>query len=150
MIATENIINYILENKFLLFVPMLFAILLGWTLRRIWKNFLFFLRKINGIRGESKAKGLFKKFGYKILDELISLKGILFTDGVPVEYIVRPDYLVEKNNNKYIAEVKTGNYGKIENRYTRRQLLEYCKLSLQNTVLLVDIENKCIKKIRFE
>ena len=146
----QNIPNYFTENEMLILVLILIAISLGWILRKAWKRFLFLLRKWRGIRGESKAKNLFKQYGYSILKEQVSIKGKFFEDGVPIKYIVRPDYLVEKNSNKYIAEVKTGDSSKLENRYTRRQLLEYSMLSLQDTVLLVDIENKCIKKIRFK
>ena len=66
-----------------------------------------------------------------------------------VEYLVKPDFLVEKNGEKFIAEVKTGASALIQNRSTRRQILEYSHLNQNKTVLLIDIENKKIKKIDF-
>ena len=98
----QNIPNYFTENEILIVVLILIAISLGWILRKTWKRFLFLLRKWRGIRGESKAKNLFKQYGYSILKEQVSIKGKFFEDGVPIKYIVRPDYLVEKNSNKYI------------------------------------------------
>ena len=50
---------------------------------------------------------------------------------------------------KYIAEVKTGASALIQNRNTRRQILEYSHLNQNKTVLLIDIESRKIKKIDF-
>ena len=77
------------------------------------------------------------------------MQGILYEDNKKVSFEVRPYYLVEKNNIIYIAEVKTGLSALIGERNTRRQLLEYSKLSNSNKVLLVDLTRKKIKIIKF-
>ena len=79
----------------------------------------------------------------------IPFPGFLFENNNKIEYLVKPDFLVEKDGEKYIAEVKTGASALIQNRNTRRQILEYSHLNQNKTVLLIDIESKKIKKIDF-
>ena len=82
--------------------------------------------------------GKFLLFG-DALEKRLLLKG----------FLVKPDFIVEKNGEKFIAEVKTGAVALIQNRNTRRQILEYSHLNQNKTVILVDIENRKIKKIDF-
>tara|TARA_A100001015_G_scaffold298456_1_gene381220 strand:+ start:91 stop:324 length:234 start_codon:yes stop_codon:yes gene_type:complete len=77
------------------------------------------------------------------------MQGFLYEDKKKVFFEVRPDYLVEKNDITYIAEVKTGLSALIGERNTRRQLLEYSKLFNSNKVLLVDLTLNKIKIIEF-
>ena len=77
------------------------------------------------------------------------MQGFLYEDKKKVFFEVRPDYLVEKNDITYIAEVKTGLSALIGERNTRRQLLEYSKLFNSNKVLLVDLTRNKIKTIEF-
>ena len=139
----------LLNNEWLLVVFVLLILCLGWRIRRAWKNFLFYLLKRKGRKGEGIAVKLLNKEGYEIIEEQVSFSGFLFEDNQKVEYLVKPDFLVKKNGEKFIAEVKTGASALIQNRNTRRQILEYSHLSQNKTVLLVDIENKKIKKIDF-
>ena len=139
----------LLNNEWLLLVFVLFILYLGWRIRRAWKNFLFYLIKRKGRKGEGIAINLLKKEGYEIIDEQVSFPGFLFENNKKVEYFVKPDFLVEKNGEKFIAEVKTGASALIQNRNTRRQILEYSHLNQNKTVLLIDIESRKIKKIDF-
>ena len=77
------------------------------------------------------------------------MQGFLYENKKKVFFEVRPDYLVEKNDITYIAEVKTGLSALIGERNTRRQLLEYSKLFNSNKVLLVDLTRNKIKTIEF-
>ena len=138
-----------LNNEWLLLVFLLLILYLGWRIRKAWKNFLFYLIKRKGRKGEGIAVKLLNKAGYEILDEQVSFPGFLFENNNKVEYLVKPDFLVEKDGEKYIAEVKTGASALIQNRNTRRQILEYSHLNQNKTVLLIDIESKKIKKIDF-
>ena len=138
-----------LQNKWLLLVFAIILLYLGWRIRKAWKNFLFFLLKRRGKRGESVALHILKNEGYTILEEQLILSGKLLENSEEVYYIVKPDFQVEKNGVKFLAEVKTGNSGSIQNKDTRRQLLEYSFLIKNHRVLLVDIETKRIKKIQF-
>ena len=142
-------IERFLNNEWLLLLFVLLILYLGWKIRSVWKNFLFYLIKRKGRKGEGIAVILLNKEGYKILDEQVSFPGLLFENNKKVKYFVKPDFLVEKNGEKFIAEVKTGASALIQNRSTRRQILEYSHLNQNKTVLLIDIENKKIKKINF-
>ncbi len=138
-----------LFDQIILIILIITLLYLGWKIRRAYKNFLFFLLKRKGKKGEKNAKKLLKNSGYKILSTQHKMQGILYEDNKKVSFEVRPDYLVEKNNIIYIAEVKTGFSALIGERNTRRQLLEYSKLSNSNKVLLVDLTRKKIKIINF-
>jgi len=58
----------LLNNEWLLLVFVLFILYLGWRIRRAWKNFLFYLIKRKGRKGEGIAINLLKKEGYEIID----------------------------------------------------------------------------------
>ena len=139
----------LLNNEWLLIIFIVLILYLGWRIRKAWKNFLFYLIKRKGRKGEGIAVKLLNKAGYEIIDEQVSFPGFLFENNNKVEYLVKPDFLVEKDGEKYIAEVKTGASALIQNRSTRRQILEYSRLNQNKTVLLIDIESRKIKKIDF-
>ena len=107
------------------------------------------LRK-RGKKGEINSIKLLKKKGYKVLDEQIKLNGYFFIDDDLKQFELRPDFLVEKDGVRYIAEVKTGDVANPVNRNTRRQLHEYSYYSGHDVVLLVDPIKKTIKKINFQ
>ena len=139
----------LLNNEWLLIIFVILILYLGWRIRKAWKNFLFYLIKRKGRKGEGIAVKLLNKAGYEIIDEQVSFSGFLFENNNKVEYLVKPDFLVEKDGEKYIAEVKTGASALIQNRNTRRQILEYSHLNQNKTVLLINIESIKIKKIDF-
>ena len=144
----------IIDNNSLLLVLIIFVVLffiwLGWKIRIWWKNFLFMLLRKRGQKGEKVSIYLLEKNGYKILDEQIKLNGYFFIDDDLKQFELRPDFLVEKDDVRYIAEVKTGEVANPTNRNTRRQLHEYSYYSGHDVVLLVDPIKKSIKKLSFQ
>lgn len=138
-----------LLHQILIILILVFLLYLGWKIRRTYKNFLFFLLKRKGKKGEKNARKLLKNNGYKIISAQHKMQGFLYENKKKVFFEVRPDYLVEKNDITYIAEVKTGLSALIGERNTRRQLLEYSKLFNSNKVLLVDLTRNKIKTIEF-
>ena len=138
-----------LFDQIIIIILIITLLYLGWKIRRAYKNFLFFLLKRKGKKAEKKAKKLLKNNGYIIVSSQHKMQGFLYENNKKVSFEVRPDYLVEKNNIIYIAEVKTGLSALIGERSTRRQLLEYSKLSDSNKVLLVDLTRNKIKIIKF-
>ena len=145
-------INLDITNPFdqiIILIVIIVLLYLGWKIRRTYKNFLFFLLKKKGKRGEKNAKKLLKKNGYKVVSSQHKMQGLIYENNKKIYFEVRPDYLVEKNNITYIAEVKTGLSALIGERNTRRQLLEYSKLFNTNKVLLVDLTRDKIKTIEF-
>ena len=136
-------------NQIAIIALILVLLYLGWKIRIIYKDFIFYLLRKKGKMGERKAKILLNKNGYKILSFQHRIKGFLYEDKKKIFFEVRPDHIVEKNNIEYIAEFKTGSSAFIGERNTRRQLLEYSKLFNSDQVLLVELSNNKIKLIEF-
>ena len=138
-----------LFHQVIIAILIIIILYLGWKIKSLYKNFLFYLLKRKGKKGEKNARKLLKRNGYKILSSQKTIKGYLYQDDIMISYEVRPDYLVEKNNKIYIAEVKTGLAALIGERNTRRQLLEYSKLFNSSKVILIDLTRNKIKVIEF-
>ena len=140
----------ILENdNFHLLIFAVLGIILFFLLQKTIKVFLFFYYIFIGRFGEEKAKKLLKKNGYKILKKQFTIKCKLLENNAEQHFILKPDYLVKKNNVSYIAEVKTGKSANIINRNTRRQLLEYLVNYKSETILLIDVRKEKITTIKF-
>jgi Holliday junction resolvase-like predicted endonuclease len=100
--------------------------------------------------GEKSAISLLQSKGYRIIGKQVKEKSGMYIDGILHEVEVRVDFIVKKNLKKYIVEVKTGkNAPDPTTPSTRRQLLEYSLIFKGYGVLLVDMEEKRIKKIHF-
>ena len=144
----------LIENNLLLIAALTFAtislIWLGWKIRLWWKNFLFMLVRKRGTKGERKAIKLLQKNGYEILDAQVRLTGHFFVDDELTEFDLRPDFLVERNGYRYIAEIKTGDASNPKNRNTRRQLHEYSYYSGMGSILLVDPTKNSIQSVSFK
>ena len=57
-----------LHNEWLLLAFVLVLLYLGWRIRKVWKNFKFYLIKRKGKRGEGIAIKLLNKEGYEIIN----------------------------------------------------------------------------------
>jgi len=61
------------------------------------------------------------------------------------------DYIAEKAGKKYIVEVKSGNDAiSMNNKNSRRQLLEYDLVIENDGVILLDMENKILQFVQFQ
>ena len=134
---------------YLLLLLLLFILYLGWKLRKIYKNIIFFLNKRRGKKAEKKAIRLLKKNGYKVQNYQPIAKGHVLQDSEKVYFDIRADLIVSKDKKLYIAEVKSGAAASIKEINTRRQLLEYSKVFENNNLILIDTEKNKIKKIEF-
>ena len=135
------------ETSYIFFLFLFF--LLGWLLKKIYSQFVFLFLKMFGRLGEKKARILLKKNGYEILEEQVTLKGRFSENKKMNSFFIKPDFLVKKKNEIFIAEAKTGKSASTKNRYTRRQLLEYASNFRSKKVLLIDVDKKSIKEIEF-
>ena len=129
---------------------VLFLLWLGWRIRIAWKNLLFSLIRRRGRIGENRAIRLLKKGGYNIIQSQVPLSGNIHIDNRPSSFNVRVDYLVERDGQKYLAEVKTGLAAQASNPATRRQLLEYATIGKTDKIVLVDSTLGTVKTIRFD
>ena len=100
--------------------------------------------------GELAAEELLEAEGYTVLDRQVRCVWWMEVDGEEEEVELRADLLVERDGERFIAEVKTGVQAPDPTfPPTRRQLLEYRLAFDPHRVLLVDIEGSEIMEVTF-
>jgi hypothetical protein len=102
-----------------------------------------------GLKAEKEAEVLLKKLGYSLLQRQPPASYWAVVDGEPQNVALSGDLLVALNGKTFLAEVKTGKAVKLDHAETRRQLLEYQLAFGVDGLLLVDMEAKAVRKIRF-
>lgn len=103
-----------------------------------------------GRGAEEKARKVLKKQGFKIIQEQYPLEHDFYIDDKAISIDLRVDYLVQKKHRKFLVEVKSGQSAPtIFNKDTRRQLLEYHVVNPFDGLLLLDMESKTIKEVKF-
>jgi hypothetical protein len=102
-----------------------------------------------GLKAEKEAETLLKKLGYNLLQRQPPASYWAVVDGEPQNVALSGDLLVELKGKTFLAEVKTGKAVKLDHAETRRQLLEYQLAFGVDGLLLVDMEAKAIRKVRF-
>ena len=100
--------------------------------------------------GEEAAVELLERHGYTIVEEQVRCLWWIEVDGELEEVELRADLLVERDEDRFVAEVKTGALAP-DPAYppTRRQLLEYSLAFAPYGVLLVDVEEEEIYEVGF-
>ena len=86
-----------LFHQVIIAILIIIILYLGWKIKSLYKNFLLYLLKRRGRKGEKNALKLLKKDGYKILSSQKTIQGYLYENDIKISYEVRPDYLIEKN-----------------------------------------------------
>ena len=147
----EIIQNIFLNNFFLILIIFALLILLIQYKSRIYiRNRKQQKRFKRGAKLEKKAKKLLIKKGYTILAEQYIAYHKFKVDNNTIQAKLIVDYIVEKGNEKYIIEVKSGqSANSIKNKDTRRQLLEYFYAVENDGVMLLDMENEVLHSIEF-
>ncbi|MDA1195125.1 MAG: hypothetical protein O2894_08060 [Planctomycetota bacterium] len=103
-----------------------------------------------GKRGHARALELLREYGFEVLELEVTAPGMVQVDSRLEEYIVRADALVRRKGRTYVAEFKGGaDASSIQNRATRRQLLEYSCVFGTDGILLVDAHAGRIHYVRF-
>lgn len=102
-----------------------------------------------GLKAEKEAETLLKKLGYTLLQRQPPASYWAVVDGEPQNVALSGDLLVSHSGKTFLAEVKTGKAVTLDHAETRRQLLEYQLAFGVDGLLLVDMEAKAIRKIRF-
>ncbi len=100
--------------------------------------------------GERHAERVLEDAGFEILDRQVRCIWWMEVDGEEEEFEIRADLLVERDGERFIAEVKTGEKA-TDPLFppTRRQLLEYRLAFDPHRVLLVDAEAEEIMEVSF-
>ena len=100
--------------------------------------------------GERTAERVLEEAGYAVLERQVRCIWWIDVDGREEEVELRADLLVERDGERFVAEVKTG--AKATDPTfppTRRQLLEYRLAFDPHRVLLVDAEAEEIMEVCF-
>ena len=117
-----------------------------WSLGRTFKK-----RRDTGAQAEIDAITLIEKNGYKIIEEQSTIHCSFLVNGEEKNYTVRADYIAEKNEKRYVIEVKSGDLAPNPNHSaTRRQLLEYAHVYRPDGLLLADMTAVTLSTIEFD
>jgi hypothetical protein len=101
-------------------------------------------------QGERAALTWLREMGFDVLGAQVAAQYPLLIDGAAKTIGVRADYLVAKDNRRYVVEVKTGALApRIETPATRRQLLEYLVVFEVDGALLLDVDARSLREIAF-
>lgn len=138
------------ESLVLVLAGALIALLLARWLRGLRGTWRAKRRAGRALAGEDEAAALLRSAGYTIVGRQVRTWWSPLVDGVPCEMEVRADYLVERDGEVLVAEVKTGEVApRLETAATRRQLLEYHVAFEADGVLLVCPERGVIQRVDF-
>ena len=100
--------------------------------------------------GEEAAEILLEELGYTIVSRQESRSWPIVVDGEQFDAKVRADLVVTRDDETWIAEVKTGDTAPNPlHPATRRQLLEYLFVFDPDGILLVDVEMGDVMEVAF-
>lgn len=101
-------------------------------------------------RAERRAERLLAAAGYRVVEVQPRLGWSIEVDGRHETIELRADLLVTRRGRRYVADVKSGRRAPdLRTASTRRQLLEYLVAYQTDGVLLVDMEARQIRHVRF-
>ncbi|MCU0727378.1 MAG: hypothetical protein MUE73_16590 [Planctomycetes bacterium] len=126
------------------------GLLIGLALARWRRRRLVARSRREGRAGADAAWRILDRAGYRVLATEVSRKGIFLVDGEAKEFTVRADAVAARWFRRYVVEVKGGREAaSLDNRDTRRQLLEYALVFRSRGVLLVDVPAGKIRRVEF-
>jgi Holliday junction resolvase-like predicted endonuclease len=106
-------------------------------------------RQKRAVRGEDRARTWLEANGFAILGEQAALSCAMQIDGEAHEYEVCADFVVERNGERGIVEVKTGSVAQPASPGTRRQMFEYAALYGAQRVYMFDGDGATMHEVRF-
>ena len=107
-------------------------------------------RRRRGLRAEDQAERLLRKAGFTIEARRPRLQSHVRIDGHRHTSTLHGDLIVTRNKQRFLVEVKSGQYASATRESTRRQLLEYWLNSHFDGLLLVDSRVGTIHDVRFD
>jgi len=119
--------------------------------RKAWRRRMHTARMQHAAEGERRARQLLEAAGYAICGAQVAGSWTVYSDGAPLVVPLRVDYLVARDDQLFVAEVKTGKWApRLDTAATRRQLLEYRCAFAVDGVLLVDPQAETVQTITFD
>lgn len=108
-------------------------------------------RNQKAVDGEQVAREILTRYGFTIVSHQHREQSHFYVDRERVSIEVRLDFVVEKEGQRYVAEVKTGQHAPDPSwPATRRQLLEYALIFPDWPILLVDVPAQKVHLIEFD
>lgn len=102
------------------------------------------------LAGEARAEALLADAGFAVLDRQVAHTWQIAVDDDVHEAALRCDFLVARDGQRWVAEVKTGDLApSLTTAATRRQLLEYQVAYAAAGVALVDASAGTVREVRF-
>jgi hypothetical protein len=102
------------------------------------------------LAGESAAEQLLAEAGFTVVDRQVAHVWHVAIDDDLHETALRCDYLVARDGERWVAEVKTGDLApSLATAATRRQLLEYQVAYAAAGIALVDATSGVVHEVRF-
>jgi Holliday junction resolvase len=103
-----------------------------------------------GLKLETEAEGFLIKKGYNIVENQAIYYHNYIVNGHKKQNKLIVDYIAEKEGKTYIIEVKSGKKAiSLDDKNSRRQLLEYDVVIENDGVILLDMENKKLQYVQF-
>lgn len=134
-----------------LILTLLAGILVGSLMRKQQARSKARERNGRAQRGEVEAPAILRAAGYRVVETQARRLSIIEVDGEEKPFGLRADLIVQDSSGRrFVADVKTGKEApKPTNASTRRQLLEYVLIYQVEGVLLVDMEQRKVMRVKF-
>lgn len=138
------------DSTYVALIAALAVVLVVLVVRRWLASWRARRRGARAVAGEGAARGMLEEAGYEVVAAQARLEWEIFVDGEPLAVELRADYVVEREGERLVAEVKTGEAApSLTTAATRRQLLEYRVAFGVAGVLLVCPERGTIQRVEF-
>lgn len=102
-----------------------------------------------GLQLEQRAAALLEREGFSILQSQAHLDWNIVCDDETLPVLLKADYLVRRDGQDWVVDVKSGQGANPRSIATRRQLLEYALAYRTAGALLVDMEREVVHRFRF-
>lgn len=106
--------------------------------------------QVSAKRAEARAERLLLRSGFRVVARQVPAESVLRVDGRERTFAIAADLVVEKNGQRFLAEIKSGVLvARLGHAETRRQLLEYAVAFGASAVLFVDMERERVHMVEF-
>ena len=145
---TEQFISNIV---FIIIIILLLFFVAKFKLKEFNKNRARKKRFHRGLKLETEAEYFLKGKGFNIIGNQEIHYHNYSVNGQNRSNKLIVDYVAEKAGKKYLVEVKSGKDAiSIDNKNSRRQLLEYDLVIENDGVILLDMENENLQFVKFQ
>lgn len=135
---------------FIIIIGILFVITVKYKIEQFNKKRKQKKRFARGLMLENRARSFLRDKGYSIVSEQEICYHRYKVNGKNFQSKIILDYVVKKNNKNYIVEVKSGKSAiSVQDKNSRRQLLEYDFVIENDGIFLLDMENRVMNLVEF-